>query len=365
MAKKKTGKKSPRRTNRTPSKANGGSPTSRQRTKEVKSSPPPAEIPRGPSGLLRPTLDRSGIRDPDAASFVDGGGIRDLDAIGRLGIDAAVKVQALHRSNRYPDGDMPGIDRVLNCVPSMGQQDDWGMEAAADANYVNNHISPEGAADLRNKSIWPIQDQLQTGACVGFAAAGVLWYHYHKAGLLGRGQPPSARFLWMANKETDHITDFPSTFLDSAGTQTKLVLKIARHYGCVTDHELSMFGDQQYSRLSVTDFYLRAAKLRIKAFFNLGAVFDDWRRWLDQVGPLLTRLVVDDSWRNATHNDGILQVYRGRRWGGHAVAIVGYNSDGFIIRNSWGAGWGKDGYAYSTLDYTAAAFTEAYGVVLD
>ena len=31
--------------------------------------------------------------------------------------------------------------------------------------------------------------------------------------------------------------------------------------------------------------------------------------------------------------------------GGHAVAIVGYNKDGFIIRNSWGRYYGHDGYS--------------------
>lgn len=29
---------------------------------------------------------------------------------------------------------------------------------------------------------------------------------------------------------------------------------------------------------------------------------------------------------------------------GHAVAIVGYNQEGFIIRNSWGDGWGDNGH---------------------
>ena len=30
--------------------------------------------------------------------------------------------------------------------------------------------------------------------------------------------------------------------------------------------------------------------------------------------------------------------------GGHCVAIVGYNHEGFILRNSWGAYWNGDGY---------------------
>ena len=30
--------------------------------------------------------------------------------------------------------------------------------------------------------------------------------------------------------------------------------------------------------------------------------------------------------------------------GNHAIAIVGYNKDGFIIRNSWGKSYGNNGY---------------------
>ena len=30
--------------------------------------------------------------------------------------------------------------------------------------------------------------------------------------------------------------------------------------------------------------------------------------------------------------------------GGHAISIVGYTEEGFIIRNSWGKGYGKNGY---------------------
>lgn len=37
-------------------------------------------------------------------------------------------------------------------------------------------------------------------------------------------------------------------------------------------------------------------------------------------------------------------VPRGEMVGGHAMAFVGYNTDGFILRNSWGKQYGKDGY---------------------
>jgi hypothetical protein len=36
---------------------------------------------------------------------------------------------------------------------------------------------------------------------------------------------------------------------------------------------------------------------------------------------------------------------------GHAITIVGYNRDGFIIKNSWGKSWGDKGYATVSYDY--------------
>ncbi len=52
--------------------------------------------------------------------------------------------------------------------------------------------------------------------------------------------------------------------------------------------------------------------------------------------------------------------------GGHAISIVGFTSTGrFIVRNSWGTGWGDQGFAYASAAYiTAGFFEEAYGVTV-
>lgn len=42
------------------------------------------------------------------------------------------------------------------------------------------------------------------------------------------------------------------------------------------------------------------------------------------------------------------------------VALVGYTSDRFIVRNSWG----DKGFGYASIAYAQAAFTEAYGVTV-
>ena len=217
--------------------------------------------------------------------------------------------------------------------------------------------------DLRTDD-WPVGDQGTTGACVGFAAAdGVLHWHYRQAGLLPSGERPSPRFVWMANKETDLLTSFPTTFIESAGTQIKLALRVARRYGCVLESTLPMRG--ALSSLSTEAFYARAAKYRIASYHNLGRDAGLWRSWISNQGPILVRVVVDRTWDRATAENGVLNRYRpDTSRGGHAVCLVGYTSTHFIVRNSWGTRWGDAGFAYASDAYAASAFGEAYGAVL-
>jgi hypothetical protein len=49
-------------------------------------------------------------------------------------------------------------------------------------------------------------------------------------------------------------------------------------------------------------------------------------------------------------------------YGGHAVTVVGYLPEGFIIKNSWGRGWGMDGYAIVSFDYHRLFCDEALAV---
>lgn len=55
-------------------------------------------------------------------------------------------------------------------------------------------------------------------------------------------------------------------------------------------------------------------------------------------GPCVAGLYVRNPDANDFWNGG------STIYGGHAVAIVGYNEKGFIIRNSWGTSYGERGY---------------------
>jgi C1A family cysteine protease len=256
-------------------------------------------------------------------------------------------------------------DRILNCVPSRDTDSDWSFADAAEADLLEASSSIPEFRDLREPAWWGIDDQRDTGACVGWAAANsVLRWHFVKAGLLPGFERLSARYLWMASKETDAFTSYPSTFIEAAGTSIKTALDIARKFGVVPESVLPFDHDVMYPGRP-NSFYAMAARYKISSYFSLGSDLRKWREWLAFNGPILTRLNVDETWYRAASTNGVLEEYRSETAaGGHAVALVGYTARGFIVRNSWGEGWGDKGFGYARDAYALAAFTEAYGVVI-
>lgn len=256
------------------------------------------------------------------------------------------------------------VKRILNVLPSKNTEKDWRFENAVDANVLGAVRAMPTSKDLR-EPWWKVNDQGTTGSCVGWATAdAVLRWHFVKEGRVPKDQLVSPRFIWMAAKETDEFVTQPTTFIEEDGTSLKAALDIARKYGAVLDKILPFKTGKLYPNPAKT-FYALAAQLKIASYFNLGGNLANWRTWLATKGPILTRLNVDETWDNATATQGNLDVYLpNTAHGGHAVALVGYTPDRFIVRNSWGTGWGDGGFAYASLGYAQAAFTETYGVSL-
>jgi C1A family cysteine protease len=256
--------------------------------------------------------------------------------------------------------DAAATQRVLNCEPSRGIEKDWTFDHATEAGLAAA-TRPPPAVDLR-AAWWTVSDQGSSGACVGFSLAdGVLRWHFVKNGRLAETGRLAPRFIWMASKETDEFSSFPETFIESAGTSLKAALDIARKYGCVEESLLPFASATLYGGAPQA-FYLKANQFKINSYVGLRKELRDWRAWIAQTGPLLARLDVDANF-DRLGPSGQLNTYAGRSLGGHAVTIVGYTARGFIIRNSWGTGWGKDGFAMASDAYVAKAFSEAYGVI--
>jgi Papain family cysteine protease len=257
-----------------------------------------------------------------------------------------------------------GVRRVLNCLPSPGTENDWRIDNADAAGIVAAPARLPSSVDLRT-GWWKVGDQGATGSCVGWACAdSVLRWHFVDAGRLPQDTTLAVRFQWMAAKETDVFVHQPTTFIEEAGTSLKAALDVSRTFGAVSNDVLPFDPSDLYDG-TVGTFYALATQLKVAAYFNLGRDLRQWRTWLAGNGPILTRLDVDQTWDDATDNDGKLGAYKPETIrGGHAVALVGYTKDSFIVRNSWGTAWGKEGFAFASDQYAAEAFTEAYGVTV-
>jgi len=258
-----------------------------------------------------------------------------------------------------------GTRRILNCVPSSDTESDWEFHNAEDAGVLASSARTPRSKDLRDDTWWQVGDQGATGSCVGWASAdSVLRWHFVQAGRIAKTDVLSTRFQWMAAKETDQFVRQPTSFIESAGTSLKSALDVARRWGSVRDRDLPFKSGKLYVGEEAT-FYAIATQLKIASYFNLGSTLGNWRTWLANNGPILTRLDVDSTWDKATATKGKLTTYRPTTArGGHAIALVGYTTTGFIVRNSWGTNWGDGGYAYASNAYAGKAFTEAYGVAV-
>jgi C1A family cysteine protease len=258
------------------------------------------------------------------------------------------------------------VERICNLIPSRETERDWTMQDALTARAFGAPAALPPQLDLR-ESWWKINNQGNTGSCVGWASAdGVMRYHLVHANRLNRDQLLSVRFVWMASKETDEFRSRPETFIEGAGTSLKAAMDVARKYGCVLEtdlhfdiHTLMFVGNEN-------SFYAGAATRRAAAYYNIGKDPASWKAWLAGHGPLLAGVSVDATWDNATDTHGNLDTFKPSTVrGGHAACVVGYTKDRFIIRNSWGKSWGDKGFGYATVSYIKDAFfAESYGVTL-
>lgn len=271
---------------------------------------------------------------------------------------------------------LPPTDRILNCLPSRDTGNDWQLDTAMGAGLISAAPAIPSSVDLRS-DWWKVGDQGFTGSCVGWASAdGVLRWHFVQEGKLDQKTMLSVRYVWMAAKETDAFKSRPTSFIELDGTSLKASLDIARKFGVVTDSELPFATGDLYKGQEAT-FYSLAATRKISSYYSLrwpflpmpkNMVVSSYKTWLATRGPILVRLVVDQTFSGLINDSsGKLDTYKPYppgKSGGHAVAIVGYTPTSFIVRNSWGTRWGDKGFGYASYQYTAAAFTEAYGVMV-
>jgi C1A family cysteine protease len=103
----------------------------------------------------------------------------------------------------------------------------------------------------------------------------------------------------------------------------------------------------------------------IKGWHTAGTTVDSIRSALYTYGPIVAAMHVYNDF--TSYRSGVYSYTTGSYLGAHAVLVVGYDDtqQAFIVKNSWGSGWGEAGYfmiAYSEVGGTSrfAYSTMAY-----
>ncbi len=84
---------------------------------------------------------------------------------------------------------------------------------------------------------------------------------------------------------------------------------------------------------------------QITDYVSVESTEGDFKFAIQEYGPLSVVLSVPDDWYY--YRSGVYMPVTNVGWANHAVVLVGWDdSDGcWIIKNSWGQGWGENGYA--------------------
>ena len=192
--------------------------------------------------------------------------------------------------------------------------------------------------------VTPVKNQGQCGSCWAFAVTAALESH-----ALITGQTPD-----QALDLSDQIVvscsragscgggwpDQASNFLARTGTaDAKYYPYTARNGAC--SRAYSGWKDQSY-KLQSWQYVVQNAVPTVTMLKNA----------LADTGPLVATMQVYEDFYY--YGGGVYRHVSGRLVGGHVILIVGWNDDdqAFIVKNSWGTRWGKDGYfeiAYSEL----------------
>jgi hypothetical protein len=190
----------------------------------------------------------------------------------------------------------------------------------------------------------PILDQGQEGACTGFGLASVAHYLLRKREHVPDINPVSARMLYEMAKRYD---EWPGE--DYSGSSARGAMKGWHKHG--------VCGDKcwPYNKETSTDNRLNDDRTSDALQRPLGAYYRvnhldlvAMHSAMAEVGVLYATCNVHEGWTHI-NEDGVIP-FMEKMLGGHAFVIVAYDHRGFWIQNSWGASWGKEGYALITYD---------------
>jgi len=205
-----------------------------------------------------------------------------------------------------------------------------------------------------------VQDQGSLGSCTANAWAGILQYNENKYPVKGRKYFDMSRLFIYYNERV-----IGNTVNEDSGAQLRDGAKAIATYGSCAEY------DWPYDVTKFTDkptlaCYKVALPNHIHSYYSLDGgnsskTLNNLKTCIASGQPFVFGFSVYNSFESQEMADtGIMpmpssQELKDGPIGGHAVMAVGYNDneERFLVRNSWGTGWGLKGIngGYFTMPY--------------
>jgi len=190
----------------------------------------------------------------------------------------------------------------------------------------------------------PILDQGSEGACTGFGLAAVANYLLTTRKVVRDRASVSPRMLYSMAKRYD---EWPGE--DYAGSSARGAMKGWHKHGVCAETVWPYKALPSKRDGFNSDRAVNARQRPLGAYFRVNHKdLVAMHAAIAEVGVLYATSDVHEGW-DKVPKDGKIR-YSNVRTGGHAFAIVAYDQNGFWIQNSWGEGWGKDGFACISYD---------------
>lgn len=205
-----------------------------------------------------------------------------------------------------------------------------------------------------------VKDQKDTNACTGFALATVIEYLLERAGR--PAETISGYMLYSMARRYDEWTELDDD--DDTGSSLRGALKGWSRHGASIE---ALWGTLRMPKAKkpkngrrdwwAGDWWLDAVKRPMGAYYRIKPEnLRDIHVALAEAGAVYASAFTHEGWDALLADEEslfptsleelpVIAPAKGAADQGHAFAIVGYTSKGFVVQNSWGSQWGRGGLA--------------------
>lgn len=202
------------------------------------------------------------------------------------------------------------------------------------------------SVDLRPKCP-PVYDQGQLGSCTGNGIAATIEFDQRKSG--ATEFMPSRLFIYYNERVME------GTVAQDSGAQIRDGVKSVATLGAPSETDWP-YDIKQFAQKPPAKAYSDAKKDLVTSYARVAQNLSQMQGCLAEGYPFVFGFTVYESFEgNEVAKTGIVPMPSPGEhvMGGHCVVAVGYDNAKrvFIIRNSWGAGWGIKGYCLMPYEY--------------